>query len=72
MALQRSIIVSDDPHYETLSQVCNRFQWSPSTLERRLRGGSGFPQPVKLGSRVRRWSVKAIEAWETKQARRVA
>jgi predicted DNA-binding transcriptional regulator AlpA len=37
-----------------------------------LRDGSGFPQPVKLGSRVRRWSVKAIEGWETKQARRVA
>ena len=33
-------------------------------IERRLAGDPGFPQPIKLGGRMRLWDVDEVEAYE--------
>ncbi len=50
------------PRLLTKADLCNRFGFSPRTLENMVRAGD-FPPPVRIGKYVY-WSEKAVSGWQ--------
>jgi predicted DNA-binding transcriptional regulator AlpA len=69
LSLPRHHVVSDDSKYLSVGQVRIRYEWSNSTIARRLRS-AGFPAPIRLGGKTaaRRWSIADLEEWEASKA----
>ncbi|MEO0344480.1 MAG: AlpA family phage regulatory protein [Pseudomonadota bacterium] len=50
--------------YLSDAQLAARYSVNRVTIWRWLRNRPGFPQPVALSERVRRWKLSDIQDWE--------
>ena len=57
---------NNDSHLLTVAEVARLLHCSPRHINRLVAGG-GFPAPITLGLRLKRWSRPKVENWITEQ-----